>query len=69
MADATDLQIDVIKRGAATHVRECDLLINAVQRARRAANYTAGTGKEHHDDAKAHAAVKRAYNRLMRYDG
>jgi len=65
---AEQLQLDVIKRGAAAHVRECQLLINALERAMRAANYTAGTGKVHHDDEKAHAAVKRAYNRLMRCD-
>jgi hypothetical protein len=44
------------------------LLINALERAIRAASYTAGTGKVHHDDTKAHAAVKRAYNRLMRFE-
>lgn len=62
---AAELQIDMIKRGAAQHVRDCQLLINAVERARRAANYTAGTGKVHHDDKAAHIAVKRAYNRMM----
>lgn len=62
---AETLSADVIKRGAAFHVRECDLLINAVERLKRAASYTETTGKLHHDDAKATAAVKRAYNRLM----
>jgi hypothetical protein len=56
MADAEQLQIDLIKRGAANHVRDLDLLINAANRARRAAGYTAGTGKQHPDDSKAHAA-------------
>lgn len=68
MANAEELQSAVIKRGAAAHVRDCQLLINAVQRAMRAANYTAGTGKVHADDKAAHVAVKRAYNRLMRMD-
>lgn len=63
---AEQLQIEVIKRGASEHVRECQLLINALERAIRAASYTATTGKLHHDDAKAHAAIRRAYNRLMR---
>lgn len=63
---AEQLQIDLIKRGAAIHVSDCQRLINAVERAKRAANFTAGTGKEHHDDTAAHAAVKRAYNRMMR---
>lgn len=68
MADtAEELQLEVIKRGAAEHVRDCQLLINAVERAMRAANYTATTGKLHHDDAKAHAKVRRAYLHLMRF--
>lgn len=59
MADKTaaDLQLDAIKRGAAVHVRHCQLLVNAVERA--------GTGKLHHDDKAAHANVKRAYRRMM----
>lgn len=65
---AAKLQLDVIRRGAAEHVRDCQLLINAVERAMRAASYTAGTGKVHHDDKAAHAKVKRAYARLMRMD-
>jgi hypothetical protein len=68
MVSAEELQVDLIKRGAAEHVRDCQLLINAVERAMRAANYTAGTGKVHHDDKAAHAKVKRAYNRLMRME-
>jgi hypothetical protein len=68
MVSAAELQTEVIKRGAAAHVRECQLLINAVERVMRAANYTAGTGKVHHDDKAAHAKVKRAYNRLMRME-
>jgi hypothetical protein len=68
MPDARDLQLDVVKRGAASHVRDCQLLINAVQRAMRAANYTAGTGKLHRDDKAAHTAVKRAYARMMGFD-
>jgi hypothetical protein len=65
---AEELQLDIIKRGAAAHVRDCQLLINAVERAMRAANYTAGTGKVHSDDKAAHAKVRRAYNRLMRME-
>lgn len=65
---AEQLQIDLIKRGAANHVRDCQLLINAVERVMRAANYTAGTGKLHHDDEAAHRKVRRAYERLMSCD-